>query len=83
MASRIPANADEHVRQSCNDCDQISSVPYSRWDLEAFKHIRFGAFLDNVDEFDASLFHINLTEARHMDPQQRLLLEVISVAYSQ
>ncbi len=36
---------------------------------------RRGAFLERIDEFDASFFRIQPIDARGMDPQQRLLLE--------
>ena len=35
-----------------------------------------GAFLDDIERFDAHYFGISPREAAHMDPQQRMLLEV-------
>ena len=36
---------------------------------------RQGAFVDGLDQFDASFFRVSPIEARNMDPQLRLLLE--------
>ena len=36
---------------------------------------RFGAYLDDLDQFDATFFHISPVEAELLDPQQRLILE--------
>ena len=36
---------------------------------------RFGAYLDEIDQFDAAFFRISPVEAHLLDPQQRLMLE--------
>ncbi|MFD8460379.1 type I polyketide synthase [Streptomyces antimycoticus] len=57
----------------------VSQVPPGRWtDDEAADpgETGWGAFLDEVDRFDAEFFGISPREARAMDPQQRLALEL-------
>ena len=36
---------------------------------------RFGAFVDDIDQFDDSFFRISPVEAEWLDPQQRMMLE--------
>ncbi len=36
---------------------------------------RFGAYVDGIDQFDASFFRISPVEAQLLDPQQRMMLE--------
>ena len=36
---------------------------------------RFGAYLEDIDQFDAGFFRISPIEAQLLDPQQRLMLE--------
>ena len=36
---------------------------------------RFGAYLDDIDQFDAPFFRISPVEAQLLDPQQRIMLE--------
>ncbi|MDE2973398.1 MAG: SDR family NAD(P)-dependent oxidoreductase [Gemmatimonadota bacterium] len=37
---------------------------------------RFGAFVDDIEDFDESFFRISPVEAKLLDPQQRMALEV-------
>ena len=64
----------------------IREVPEDRWDIERYYHpdvavpikmiTKWGGFVKEVDQFDASFFGISPREAQRIDPQQRWLLEV-------
>ncbi|AEI40434.1 SDR family NAD(P)-dependent oxidoreductase [Paenibacillus mucilaginosus] len=54
--------------------------PSPRWDLSAYypegsSYCDRGGFVEDIDRFDPSFFHINALEASFMDPQQRLFME--------
>ncbi|MGH9349014.1 MAG: SDR family NAD(P)-dependent oxidoreductase, partial [Vicinamibacterales bacterium] len=67
-----------------NGRDCISEVPSSRWDWREWygdprtepnkTRIKWGGFIDGIDEFDPLFFGISPAEAEAMDPQQRLLM---------
>ncbi|MEO8693819.1 MAG: type I polyketide synthase [Acidimicrobiales bacterium] len=88
MGCRFPGAADpDRYWQLLRDGgDAIVETPAGRWgtaglydpDPEAPGRTatRWGGFLDQIDEFDASFFGISPREAAQMDPQQRLVLEV-------
>ncbi|XXY19860.1 beta-ketoacyl synthase N-terminal-like domain-containing protein [Sorangium sp. So ce216] len=89
MACRFPGGADSPGKLwqlLANGVDAVTMVPKSRWDLDAYYDadpttpgkmpMRFGAFVDGVDQFDPYFFGISPREAAQMDPQQRLFLEL-------
>ncbi|MFC7544014.1 polyketide synthase [Siccirubricoccus deserti] len=65
----------------------IGEVPSGRWDHAAHydpaaerddkSHTRFGGFVEDIDCFDAPLFHISPAEARAIDPMERQFIEVL------
>ncbi|MCB2360141.1 SDR family NAD(P)-dependent oxidoreductase [Clostridium estertheticum] len=67
--------------------DCISEIPKERWDWKKYygnpaheknkTNIKWGGFIDGVDEFDALFFGISPKEAELMDPQQRLIMTYI------
>jgi polyketide synthase PksN len=62
----------------------ITQIPSSRWDWQAIygdptretnkTNIKWGGFIEAIDEFDPLFFGISPREAELMDPQQRLLM---------
>lgn len=87
MGCRFPGGAstpEAFFRILVEGVDAVTEVPPERWAIAAEEHstdpearaVRFGAFLRDVDLFDAGFFGISPREASKMDPQQRLLLEV-------
>ena len=88
MACRLPGAATPEAfwQLLANGQDLVAEVPLSRWDMDQYydpvpgkagkSYVRTGAFLDQIDSFDAQFFGISPREAAKLDPQQRLLLEV-------
>ncbi|MEZ4869000.1 MAG: SDR family NAD(P)-dependent oxidoreductase [Caldilineaceae bacterium] len=88
MACRYPGAVTPEAfwQLLVNGVDRMRPIPADRWDGDAYydptpgtpgkMYVREGAFLDQVDHFDAHFFGISPREAASLDPQQRLLLEV-------
>ncbi|MDR5728643.1 MAG: SDR family NAD(P)-dependent oxidoreductase [Terriglobia bacterium] len=81
MGCRFPGggNSPEEFWTALKEgCDGVSEVPEGRWKdaAELPLQLRRGAYLPEIDGFDAAFFGISPREAQLMDPQQRLLLEV-------
>ncbi len=89
LSCRFPGGATSVERYWAlmrDGVDAIGEVPDDRWDRDALysadrekrgrTYIKWGGFLDGIDQFDPEFFGISPREAAHIDPQQRLLLEV-------
>ncbi len=94
MGCRLPGGVespDDYWKLLEDGVDAIREVPEDRYDLDDYFdpdqnapgriYSRWGGFLDQVDQFDASFFGINPREATNLDPQQRLVLEVAYEAF--
>ncbi|MDI1352037.1 MAG: beta-ketoacyl synthase N-terminal-like domain-containing protein, partial [bacterium] len=67
--------------------DLVSEIPPERWNWHDYystnladadkSNSKWGGFINNIDQFDASFFNISAREANLMDPQQRLFLESV------
>jgi myxalamid-type polyketide synthase MxaD len=90
MACRFPGGAGDPERfweLLVDGRDAVTEVPAERWPVDAYYdadpaapgkiNSRYGAFLEQVDQFDPAFFGISPREAARMDPQQRLFLEVV------
>jgi acyl transferase domain-containing protein len=88
-ACRFPgeANDPDAFWQRLHDgVNAVGRIPDERWDVAAYydpnpdtpgkSYAAHGAFIKEIDLFDAAFFNIAPVEARTMDPQQRLLLEL-------
>lgn len=89
LSCRLPAGMNDPDRfwaGLLDGIDAVTEVPPSRWDAASLHdperarpgaiRNRMGAFLDDVEGFDASFFGMFPAQARSVDPQQRLLLEL-------
>lgn len=75
---------DEFWNNLVNGRDCITEIPKERWDWREYygdpakeadkTNIKWGGFIEGVDEFDPLFFGISPRQAELMDPQQRLLM---------
>lgn len=87
VACRFPGapDVDTFWNNLIRQENHVTEIPPSRWDWHALadgdsgigEMARWGAFLDDIDRFDAAFFGVSPHEARCLDPQQRLLLEQV------
>jgi microcystin synthetase protein McyG len=88
-ACRFPGEAndpDAFWQRLRNGVNTVGRIPDERWDVAAYydpnpdtpgkSYAAHGAFIKDIDLFDAAFFNIAPVEAMTMDPQQRLLLEL-------
>ncbi|MDT5174402.1 MAG: polyketide synthase 5, partial [Mycobacterium sp.] len=88
MACRLPGGIDSPVQlweALLRGEDLVTEVPLERWDIDEYydpepgvpgrSHCKWGAFMENIGDFDPDFFSIPENEAIAMDPQHRLLLE--------
>jgi len=89
IGCRFPAGADSPEgfwNLVDKGIDAVSEIPSNRFPIDSYYDpnpdvpgkiaTRRGAFLNEIDKFDAEFFGISPREATQMDPQQRMLLEV-------
>ncbi|PEU18646.1 hypothetical protein CN526_30205, partial [Bacillus wiedmannii] len=80
-------NINELWRNLVDEKDCITEIPKERWDWQEYygnpktemdkSNIKWGGFVEGVDEFDPLFFGISPREAELMDPQQRLLMTYV------
>jgi polyketide synthase PksL len=70
-----------------NGTDMVGDIPFDRWSMEGFfedgtesrktrkSYSKWGAFIKDVDKFDAQFFGVSARDAALMDPQERLFLQ--------
>ncbi|RUO95230.1 amino acid adenylation domain-containing protein [Corallococcus sp. AB018] len=87
VSGRFPGGQDvfDFWKTLTSGKDPVTEIPAERWDWRAWfgeahggpnkTHIKWGSFLDGIDQFDPAFFGVSEKEAVIMDPSHRLLLE--------
>ena len=78
-------NIEELWTNLSNGKDCITLIPEERWNNSKFydeskrtkgkSYVRYGGFIEDIDKFDAMLFHISPKDAELIDPQERIFLQ--------
>lgn len=89
LAGRYPQakNIDEFWQVLRDGKDCITEIPPDRWDHDLYfdpvkgkagkTYAKWGGFIDGVDKFDPTFFHISPREAEFLDPQEKLFLQCV------
>lgn len=88
VAAKLPLanNLVEFWQKLLNDDKFIDKIPENRWSWQEYygrvdelnkTDSNYGAFINDIEYFDAKHFDITAEEAPFMDPQHRLLLETV------
>lgn len=71
-------SVDELWELLSGERDLIAEIPRQRWDWKAWPDtVKWGSFVDGVDEFDSLFFGISPAEATYMAPEQRLMMQSV------
>lgn len=81
LSGRFPGSQDldEFWRHLVQNDDLTGLMPSSRMELIDDGNLAAlrGAFLDQIDKFDAEFFSLSRNETELLDPQQRILIETV------
>ncbi|QCK16341.1 hypothetical protein DCC35_17170 [Mangrovivirga cuniculi] len=89
MSCRFPGGRTpgEFWNSLTGGVDCIGKMPEDRWNFKDFfdpdprtaekTYQNKGAFLKDINDFDAQLFNISPAEAKEMNPSQKLMLELV------
>ncbi|WKD49181.1 beta-ketoacyl synthase N-terminal-like domain-containing protein [Microbulbifer spongiae] len=75
---------DELWQKLAHEVDCIEQIPATRWDWQSYwgdpkngdkTQVKWGGFINGIDQFDPLFFKMSPKEAELMDPQHRLFLQ--------
>jgi acyl transferase domain-containing protein len=90
IGCRFPGGANspqQFWKLLCDGVDAVTEIPPDRFDVDAYfdadpgkpgkMSVRWGGYVDGIQNFDAQFFRVSPREATRIDPQHRLLLESV------